>query len=107
MLFEALGGTSEAFAQMPLADVGRDQGREQRTQVVAGLIAEQMPGVPPDRARMISLVLRHLLSHRSWFWLTHEYDLTTDEVADVVTWAMSTLTEAATDGDLPGHSEER
>ncbi len=65
-----------------------------------------MPNAPEDDALAIAVMLRHLLSHRSWFWLTREYGLTTDQVADVVTWAMSTLIDAADRGDVPSAMEE-
>ncbi|MEZ5165482.1 MAG: PEP/pyruvate-binding domain-containing protein [Acidimicrobiales bacterium] len=76
-VFEKLGGISEAFAQLPLANVGRDTDRAARTRIVTEFIAAQMQGAPPDDARAIAVVLRHLLSHRSWYWLTHEYGLST------------------------------
>ena len=105
-VFDRLGELSEAFAQLPLADVGRDAERAGRTRALVDLLAGFMPGVPEADARRIALVLRHLASHRSWFWLTHEYDLSTDQVADVVTWAIETLIDAAVAGDLPSPTED-
>ncbi len=105
-LFDALGGISEAFAQMPLADVGTDSGRAERTRRITGQLRAQMPSVPEPDATEIAVVLRHLLSHRSWFWLSREYGLTTEQVAQVVTWAIATLTDAAEGGNLPSRMEE-
>lgn len=105
-LFEELGGVSEAFAQMPLADVGRDAGRAERTQTIVNHLIGLMPSAPPDDAAAIAVMLRHLLSHRSWFWLTREYGLTTPQVGDVVAWAMTTLIDAAERGDVPSRMEE-
>lgn len=104
-IFERLGGLSEAIAQMPLADVGRDADRVARTARISGLIAEQMPSAPAADARAIGIVLRHLLSHRSWFWLTREYGLDTEDVARIVTWAIAVLTDAAEAGNLPDPKE--
>ncbi len=100
-IFEELGEVSEAIAQMPLADVGRDEVRVTRTRQLTDFLAAQMPSAPPDDAEAIALVLRHLLSHRSWFWLTREYGLDTDTVARIVNWAIETLIDAAESGDLP------
>ena len=105
--FEQLGGISEAFAQLPLADVGVDPDRAVRTERIVGVMTDLMPSVPPDEARTIALVLRHLLSHRSWFWLTHEYGLSTEDATAVVTWAMETLIDAAEAGDGPVLREDR
>lgn len=106
VVFDQMGEISEAFAQLPLADVGRDADRVARTKDMVDLLTGLMPGVPGADARALALVLRHLLSHRSWFWLTHEYDLTTDQVSDVVTWAIETLIDAAVAGDHPIRPEE-
>lgn len=104
--FEQLGGISEAFAQLPLADVGIDADRAARTERIVGLIVDLMPSVPADEAHDIALVLRHLLSHRSWFWLTHEYGLSTADATAIVTWAMETLIDAAEAGDGPVPRED-
>ncbi len=105
-LFEELDGVSEAFAQLPLTDVGRDEERRVRTERIVEHIVGMMPSVPRDQAVAIATVLRHLLSHRSWFWLTREYGLTVDQVSDVVTWAATTLVDAAEGGDVPTPQEE-
>jgi AcrR family transcriptional regulator len=105
-VFDQLGGTSEAFAQLPLADVGRDPTRAARTQQMVDHLVTLMPTTPDDVAVPIALVLRHLLSHRSWFWLTREYGLETDQVSDLVIWAIDTLTAAAESGSRPGAPEE-
>lgn len=104
-LFEAMGGISEAFAQMPLADVGRDDDRTERTRRLVDIVAGLMPSVPEEDARAIAIVLRHLFSHRSWFWLTREYGLEVDQVADINNWIIETITEAAERGDLPKRTE--
>lgn len=104
-VFDQLGGTSEAFAQLPLADIGRDATRAARTQQLVDHLASLMPTTPDDVAVPIALVLRHLLSHRSWFWLTREYGLETDQVSDLVIWAVDTLTAAAESGNRPSPQE--
>ena len=104
-VFDELEGIGEAFAQLPLVDVGRDESRRARTTQIVGHLQSLMPDAPPDDAHAIAVVLRHLLSHRSWFWLTREYGLTTDEVIATVTWAMTTLTDAAARGDVPSREE--
>jgi AcrR family transcriptional regulator len=105
-LFAELGGISDAFAQMPLADVGRHAERQARTQLIVDHITTLMPSAPGEDAKAIALVLRHLLSHRSWFWLSREYGLTTEQVSKVVTWAISALVDTAETGDLPSTMEE-
>lgn len=105
-IFEQLGGVSEALAQMPLADVGRDARRVARTRIITDFIAAEMPSAPPDDAHDIAVVLRHLLSHRSWFWLTREYGLDQERVAQVVTWVIRTLIDTAEAGDLPTTLED-
>ncbi|MEZ5381578.1 MAG: helix-turn-helix domain-containing protein [Microthrixaceae bacterium] len=105
-LFEELNGVSEAFAQMPLAEIGRNADRQERTRLIVDHLVAQMPSVPHEEAQAIAVMLRHLLSHRSWFWLTREYGLTTDEAGDVVTWAMSTLIDAAERGVGPKRMEQ-
>ncbi|HUP74005.1 MAG TPA: TetR/AcrR family transcriptional regulator [Acidimicrobiales bacterium] len=104
--FDQLGGISEALAQMPLVDVGRDAHRVARTKLITDFIAQQMPSAPADDARAIAIVLRHLLSHRSWFWLTREYGLDTAEVVRVVNWAIETLIDTAASGNLPDPKEK-
>lgn len=104
-IFEELGGVSEAFAQMPLADVGRDRERMIRTGLIVSFIASCMPEVDSDQAVRIAKLIRHILSHRSWFWLTREYGLDADEFADLTIWATRTLIEAARRGDLPTREE--
>lgn len=101
-IFERLGGISEAFAQMPLGNVGGDRERAERTALITGFLARQMPSAPPDDADAIAIVLRHLASHRSWFWLTREYGLTTDQVVRIANWATEILIEAAESGRTPG-----
>ncbi len=106
-VFRDLGGISEALAQMPLADVGRDAGRSRRTGAIVDHLAAAMPDTPAADAEIIAVMLRHLLSHRSWFWLTHEYGLTDDQFIRVVRWAVTTLTDAADAGGLPDPEEDR
>ncbi len=106
VIFDQLGGISEALAQMPLADVGRDADRAARTKLITDFIARQMPSAPADDAHAIAVVLRHLLSHRSWFWLTREYGLDTADFIRVVIWAIERLIEAAESGALPDTKEE-
>jgi AcrR family transcriptional regulator len=105
-IFEAMGGISDAFAQMPLADVGRDEDRAERTRLIVEHISGLMPELPRADATAIAVVLRHLLSHRSWFWLTREYGLTTEQVAVLVPWTVSTLVDAANRGEAPTAPEE-
>ena len=50
-------------------------------------------------------MLRHLLSHRSWFWLTREYGLTTEDVTELTLWAIEVLTAAAESGHRPNLQE--
>ena len=102
---EALGGLSEALAQLPLADIGRDEARVERTKLLVGHIASLMPATPTEVAEPVAIVLRHLLSHRSWFWLTREYGLTTDDVTDLVLWTIEVLTAAAESGHRPNRLE--
>ncbi len=104
-IFEQLGGIGEALAQMPLVDVGRDAKRVERTELITTFIAQQMPSAPPADAHAIAIVLRHLFSHRSWFWLTREYGLDTDEFIRVCNWTVKTLVTAAEAGDLPEPKE--
>lgn len=99
--FDELGGISEAFAQMPLAHVGVDEQRTSRTAALVSIITDAMPEVPETEADAIARMLRHMFSHRSWFWLTHEYGLSTEATSDVVRWAVRTLVDAANRGDLP------
>jgi hypothetical protein len=86
---------------MPLVDVGRDDTRTERTRTLVEFIESQMPEAPPDDAHAIGVVVRHLLSHRSWFWLTREYGLETDVAAATVTWVVNMLIDAANTGDVP------
>jgi hypothetical protein len=103
---EALGGLSEAFAQLPMADIGRDEARVERTKLLVEHIVSLMPTTPNEVAEPIAILLRHLLSHRSWFWLTREYGLTTEQVAVLVPWTVSTLVDAANRGEAPTATEE-
>ncbi len=105
-LFDALGGVSEAFAQMPLADVGRDEARRRRTGLIVDHLRSLMPEVPEPDATEIAVALRHLFSHRSWFWLTREYGLTSEQAAAVVNWAIETLIDAARTGRLPSDTDK-
>lgn len=100
-IFEELGGISEALAQMPLAEVGRNADRTARTTEITKFIAQQMPSAPAADRHAIATVLRHMLSHRSWFWLTREYGLETADVTRISNWAIQTLINAAEAGDLP------
>ncbi|MEL7208540.1 MAG: TetR/AcrR family transcriptional regulator [Actinomycetota bacterium] len=100
-IFEELGGISEALAQLPLGDVGRDADRVERTETLVRFMSDLMPSAPPEEAKAIAILLRHLLSHRSWFWLTREYGLETEQAIDVARWAVDTLLSAAEAGDLP------
>ncbi len=102
---DQLGGIGDAIAQMPLSDVGRDAERAERTQRLVDHIVSLMPTTPSEVSTPIALVLRHLLSHRSWFWLSREYGLDTDEISELVTWAIDTLTAAAEAGNRPGSQE--
>lgn len=104
-IFEQLGGISEAIAQMPLADVGRDPTRTERTDLVVSYFVSQMPSTPDAVAHPIGVLLRHLISHRSWFWLTREYGLSTEQVAELVVWATDALTAAAESGHHPNIGE--
>ncbi len=100
-IFEEMGGISEALAQMPLADVGRDEERSERTRTIVGFVESQMPGVPAADAHAIGVVLRHLLSHRSWFWLTREYGLDSNDASDAIAWVAARSIEAANTGNTP------
>lgn len=105
--FERLGGISEALAQMPLADVGTDPQRAARTAGIVERLTASMPDIPEPDATEIALVLRHLTSHRSWFWLTHEYGLSTESAIRLTRWALRVLIDAAQRGDLPEGTSDR
>ncbi len=104
-IFEELAGVGEALAQMPLADVGRDESRTDRTEKLVDVLVRSMGDIPEPEARQIALVIRHLFSHRSWFWLTREYGIEPERLADVHTWVISTLIDATRRGDHPGKED--
>lgn len=106
-VFDQVGGIGDAIAQMPLENVGRDADRAERTKLITDVLIGQMPSVPPEDARAIAIVLRHLSSHRTWFWLTREYGLGTADVIRVVSWTIETLLDAAESGDLPEPGERK
>lgn len=101
VIFEELGGVSEALAQMPLADVGRDSDRAARTSKLVDVIVSEMGEIPEAEARDIAVAIRHLFSHRSWFWLTREYGIDPDRLAELVNWIITTLVATTRDGDHP------
>ncbi|MFV0316594.1 MAG: TetR/AcrR family transcriptional regulator [Microthrixaceae bacterium] len=105
-IFRDLGPISGALAQLPLANVGEDAQRSERTVALVEMFTDAMADVPEDQARPIALVMRHMLSHRSWFWLTHEYGLDTDTATTVVQWAIRALVDAAEHGNLPSTTQD-
>lgn len=100
-LFEEMGGISEAVAQLPLRDVGRDGRRAERTRQLTTVLTDAMDSAPTREAAAVALLLRHVLSHRSWFWMTREYGLSTADWSALTRWTLTTLTAAVDGGDLP------
>jgi AcrR family transcriptional regulator len=94
-IFEELGGVSEAFAAMPVDQASSNQERMHRTTRFREMTAAGLPGVPPADAEEIGVLIRHLISHRSWYSLTRDYGLSTDAAACHVGWAVTALLDRA------------
>lgn len=64
---------------------------DRRTRTLKESLARAFPGLERKEAKAAAAILRLLLSTRSWFHLTTEHDMTTDEAAEAVGWAARTL----------------
>jgi AcrR family transcriptional regulator len=95
-IFEELGGVSEAFAAMPIDQASANRERLRRTKRIRQLTTAGLPGVSHVAAEEIGVLIRHLISHRSWYSLTRDYGLSTDAAARHVGWAVTALLDRAT-----------
>lgn len=73
---------------------------DHRTERIVELVGADLPDAPEHVARLVGVMVRHTLSHRSWRALTADYGLTTDDATTAVRWALEALLAAARRGDV-------
>lgn len=106
-VFEELGGLSEAWLQVNAPAVRAvEEDHDRRTARIVELVAEALPDLGPVAQREVGLVLRHLLSQRTWFALTRDYGLDIDAAIRTVVWSFDSLLEKASRGEGPAAPEE-
>lgn len=99
MINAELPGLADAFAKLEVSraqDV--DPTRPARTQAFVDLGQADLPHLNPTIARNVALLLRHIVSQRSWWSLTADYGLTDEDAGRITAWAVRTLVDAARDG---------
>lgn len=99
-IFEEMSTVSEAFAR--LDTVRSNTGpRERRTEAFRQMVADAHPELSPRQVISIGSLLRQLVSVRSWYLLTREHGLTTDEAGEVVAWSVSAVVASLDAGCVP------
>lgn len=91
-----------AYVVISVALGRRVPGFDRRTRTLKDSLAKAFPGLTQKDAKAAAGIIRLLVSTRGWFHLTSDHDMTTDEAAQAVGWAASTLV-----ADLARRSKKR
>lgn len=89
--FEEIGAPARAMARLSSAQGLRSREHEQRTAQFRERFADLLEPLPPAEADRCFAVLRYLLSASTWAGLRDEFDLSGQDAAEAIAWALQTL----------------
>lgn len=105
-MFEAMAGLSEASMRLSEQSPASRADHEGRTRRIIELVGRDLPDVDPANLALVAPVIRHLFSRSTWFQMTRDYGLDTEDTVRATQWAVDTLLRAARAGDLPIVNDE-
>ena len=97
-LFTAHADLAEAAVRFSVGTATENRDRRTRTDAITAAV--EALGPTGDDARLVSAVLRHLGSSRTWL-LLRELGLDADDTAAAAAWAARILLTAIDDGEVP------
>lgn len=100
-IFDELGGLAEAFARLGSAEGPATHRRDSRTEAFTVFARRRFPELDPDKADHVAVLIRHVVSSRSWYGLTRELGLPAETAGDLVAWLVQLIIRGVDDGDLP------
>lgn len=99
-IFEEQADIAEGLARMDTP--GRPpSARARRTEAFLAAVASAYPEMEPRHRRTIAALLRQIVSVRSWYSMTREHGLSTEEAASVTAWALRELKASLDRGSRP------
>lgn len=100
--FDVMRDAMRAYVMISVALGRRVPSFDRRTRAIEDAIAGAFPGLDRQDSREAAAVFRLLFSTRAWFHLTTDHEMTTDEAAHAVAWAMRLVI-----ADLNARSKKR
>lgn len=89
--FDEIGAPARAMARLSSAQGLRSREHEERTAQFRERYADLLDPLPPAEAERCFAVLRYLQSASTWAGLREEFDLSGEDAAEAIAWALGTL----------------
>jgi len=99
-VFAEMGGTSVALARMDTAETNTKP-RRRRTEAFAAIVADAHPELTQDQIHAVGGLIRQIVGVKSWYTLTRELGLTTEQAGDIVAWGVTVMANALRAGNVP------
>jgi AcrR family transcriptional regulator len=104
-VFEENSGVAEALARLDSVE-RLTSAHARRTEAFSEVVRDAFPDMSEREVTGVALLMRQLGSVRTWYSLTREHGLSTDDAASVTAWALQQLKSSLDRGDLPELADE-
>lgn len=99
-IFEDNAGLAEVLARIGISEP-TTAAQERRTAAFVDAVADGHPELDEEQQRIIAALLRQLASVRTWYSMTREQGLTSQQAAQACAWAIEQLDSALARGERP------
>lgn len=89
--FESIGAPARAMARLAVAQGLRSVEHDERTVAFRERFADVLDPLSPEEAERCFAVLRHVISAATWLTLREEFELSGEDAAKAMAWALQTL----------------
>lgn len=89
--FDEIGDPARAMARLAAAQGTRSAAARERTQHFRERFAHVLDPLPPAEANRCFAILRHIVSSTTWLALREQFELSPDDTARAMGWALDTL----------------
>lgn len=99
-IFEDQSAIAEVLARMDTAERATAAHRR-RDEAFENAVSAAYPQMDIPTRRVIAVLMRQIASVRSWYFMTREHGVSTDDAAVASAWALRRLIAALDSGSLP------
>lgn len=104
-VFEEKSGVAEALARLDTSE-RVTSAHARRTEAFVEVVRDAFPEMSERELRGVGSLMRQIASVRSWYSMTREHGMSTDDAASITAWALEQLKSSLDRGDLPELPDE-